>query len=102
MELLQIIWPASIGIAFIVTLLVAIIFWQQQGRLRLYLSIFLFSIALHAGVMLFTLLSEAPVVSVEFILPRTVSWLIMSIAGSALILYQLGVLNHQPRGSEKQ
>lgn len=91
--LLDTLWKLSIGAAALVTLIIAITFYFQEGRLRLYLSVFLFALALQAVISVFTAVGTDAELGLWFQLPRTIGWTIVVITGIGVILYQLQILN---------
>ena len=91
---LELAWIAAMGGAFIVTLIVALIFYQQEGRARWYFSLFLFALAVEAAIAVFTAVeASSGTISVWFIVPRMIGRSLVCFTGIGVILYQLGLLN---------
>ena len=95
---LELVWIAAIGGAFIVTLIVALIFYQQEGRARWYFSLFLFALAAEEAIAVFMAIETPGGVRTWFVIPRVFGRSLVCFTGIGVILYQLGLLN----GKKKQ
>ncbi len=95
MNLVDLLWIGSIGAASIILLIVAIVFFAQEGRARLHLARLLFALTLLAATSLFTAIESGTAILFWFKLPRAIAWLIVAIAGAFLLLFQLGIVNGQ-------
>ena len=90
---LELMWIAAIGGSFIVTFIVALIFYQQEGRARWYFSLFLFALATEEAIAVFTAIESSAAVGAWFMIPRLIGRSLVCFTGIGVILYQLGLLN---------
>jgi hypothetical protein len=93
MNPLDILWLSAQAAAFVMLLIVTLIFVRQQGRTKVYLSALLGTFTLHALASVVTAFQNEIAAGWAFKVPRTTTWSLIAIAGLCMVLYQLGVIN---------
>ena len=97
MNVLDVVWIGSIGAGFVGLLILTLIFWVQQGRVRKYLAALLISFTILALISLVTALESTLIATVWFKVPRTIGWLLVAIASTRMVLFQAGYLNREKK-----
>ena len=95
MNVLDVLWISSIGAGFVSLLILTLIFWAQQGRVRKYLAALLVSFTILALISLVTALESTLIATIWFKIPRALGWLLVAVTSTRMILFQVGYLNRE-------